>query len=140
MRENMRGGKVRLPFKVGDIVLLKEEVGTKKGEYRGHHIITHVRPRAKSYFCKDLDSGRTYLRNQDHIKLDPTYKNPEIEAKTVKLICDCIQVPLRGILKKPGSRLTIHKNVSFDATFHTARIVAKQSIKECIQESTQSIK
>ena len=136
MRENMRGGKVRLPFKVGDVVLLKEEVGTKKGEYKGHYIITHVRPRAKSYFCKDLESGRTYLRNQDRIKLDPTYKNPETEAKTVKLICDCIQVPQRGILKKPGSRIINYKNVSFDATFHTARIVAKQSIKEWIQEST----
>merc|ERR1711867_353200 len=76
-----------------------------KGEYRGHHIITHVHPRAKSYFCKDLESGRTYLRNQDHIKLDPTYKNPETEAKTVKLICDCIQIPKQGILKKPGSSL-----------------------------------
>ena len=117
-------------------MLIREEVGTKKGEYRGHHIISHVRPHAKSYFCKDLDSGRTYLRNQDCIKLDPTYKPPEVEVKTVKLICDCISVPLRGILKKPGSRLSIRKNVSFDATFHTARIVAKQSVKEWKQEST----
>ena len=74
--------------------------------------------------------------NKDRIKLDPTYNPPEVEVKTVKLICDCIPVPLRGILKKPGSRLSIHKNVSFDATFHTARIVAKQSIKEWKQEST----
>ena len=88
------------------------------------------------YFCKDLDSGRTYLRNQDRIKLEPTYNPPEVEVKTVKLICDCIPVPPRGILKKPGSRLSIRKNVSFDATFHTARIVAKQLIKEWKQEST----
>ena len=140
MRENMRGGKVRLPFKIGDVVLLKEEVGTKKGEFRGQHIITHIRPRAKSYFCKDLESGRTYLRNQDRIKLDPAYKNPESEAKTVKLISDCIQIPKRGILKKPGSRINKYKNVSFDATFHTASIVAKQSINEWIKESTQSAK
>ena len=140
MRENMRGGKVRLPFKIGDVVLLKEEVGTKKGEYRGQHIITHIRPRAKSYFCKDLESGRTYLRNQDRIKLDPAYKKPELEAKTVKLINDCVQMPMRGILKKPGSRIKTYKNVCFDATFHTARIVAKQSIKEWIKESTQSAK
>ena len=137
MRDNMRGGKVRLPFKVGDAVLLKEEVGTKKGEFKGHYIITHIRPRAKSYFCQDLESGRTYLRSQDRIKLDPSYKDPDTEVKTVKLINDCIQVPQRGILKKTGSRTIKYKNVSFDATFHTARIVAKQSIKEWIKESTQ---
>ena len=44
MRDNMRGGKVRLPFKIGDVVLLKEEVGSRKGEFRGQHIITHIRP------------------------------------------------------------------------------------------------
>merc|ERR1712089_4305 len=99
MRKNMRGGTTRLPFKVGDVVLVREEIGTKKGEYRGQHVITHGRPHAKSYFCKDLETGRTYLRNQDCIKLDPTYNPPEVEAKTVKLICDCLPVPLRGILK-----------------------------------------
>ena len=130
MRKNMRGGTSRLPFKVGDVVQIREEVGTKKGEYIGQHVITHVRPHAKSYFCKDLDTGRTYLRSQDRIKLDPDYIKPEVEVKTVKLISDCIPVPRRGILKKPNSRLSIRKNISFDATFHTARIVAKQSIKE----------
>ena len=117
---------------MGDVVRIKEEVGTKKGEYIGQHVITHVCPHAKSYFCKDLDTRRTYLRNQDRIKLDPTYNPPEVEVKTVKLICDCIPVPPRGILRKLGSR----PYISFDATLHTARIVAKQSIKEWKQEST----
>ena len=115
---------------------MKEEIGTKKGEFLGQYVITHVHPHAKSYFCKDVETGRTYLRNQDCMKLDPDYIKPEVEVKTVKLISDCIPVPRRGILKKPGSRLSIRKNVSFDATFHTARIVAKQSIKEWKQEST----
>ena len=115
---------------------MKEEIGTKKGEFLGQYVITHVRPHAKSYFCKDMETGRTYLRNQDRIKLDPDYIKPEVKLKTVKLISDCIPVPQRGILKKPDSRLSIRKNVSFDATFHTARIMAKQSIKEWKQEST----
>ena len=113
---------------MGDVLQIKEEIGTKKGEFLGQHVITHVRPHAKSYFCKDLD--------QDRIKLDPDYLKPEIEVKIVKLISDCVPVPLKGILKKPGSRLSIRKNLSFNATFHTARIVAKQSIKEWKQEST----
>ena len=110
---------------------MKEEIGTKKGEFLGQYVITHVRPHAKSYFCKDLETGRTYLRSLDHIKLDPDYIKPEIEVKTVKLISDCVPAPLKGILKKPNSRkVSFAKNVCFDATFHTARIVAKQSIKE----------
>ena len=133
----MRKGTTKLPFKVGDVLLMKEEVGTKEGEFLGQHVITHVRPHAKSYFCKDMTTGRTYLWSQDCIKLDPDYIKPEVEVKTVKLISDCIPVPQRGILKKPGSRrLSIRKNVCFDATFHTARIVAKQSIKEWKKEST----
>ena len=55
----MRGGTTRTPFKKGDIVLVKEEIGSRKGEFRGHHEITHVRPHAKSYFCKNLETGRT---------------------------------------------------------------------------------
>ena len=110
---------------------MKEEIGTKKGEFLGQYVITHVRPHAKSYFCKDMETGHTYLCNQDHIKLDPDYIKPEVELKTVKLISDCIPVPQRGILKKPNSRrISFPKNVSFNATFYTARIVAKQSIKE----------
>ena len=140
MRENMRGGKVQLPFKLGDVVLLKEEVGSKKGEFRGQYVVTHIRPRAKSYFVKDLETGRTYLRNQDRIKLHPDYQKPDLETKTVKLIKDCVQMPMKGILKKPGSKIKTYNNVCFDATFHTARIVAKQSIKEWLQKSTQEDK
>ena len=132
----MRGGTVRTPFKKGDMVLVKEEIGSKKGEFRGHHEITHVRPHAKSYFCKDLETGRTYLRSQDRIKLDPSFRPPNVEAKTVVLICST--VPLRGILKKPGSKSNIKKNVCFDASFHTARIVAKQSIKEWKEANKES--
>ena len=140
MRENMRGGKVQLPFKLGDVVLLKEEVGSKKGEFRGQYVVTHIRPRAKSYFVKDLETGRTYLRNQDRIKLHPDYKKPDLETKTVKLSKDCVQMPMKGILKKPGSKMKTYNNVCFDATFHTARIVAKQSIKDWLKESTQQDK
>ncbi len=114
----MRGGKVKLPYKIGDVVLLKEEVGAKKGEFRGQYVVTHIRPRAKSYFVKDLESGRTYLRNQDRIKLHPDYKKPDLETKTVKLISDCIQIPKRGILKKPGSRIKTYKNVYLQQKHH----------------------
>ena len=56
MQDNMRGGTTRLPFKIGDMVLVKEEIGSRKGEFWGHHEITHIRPHAKSYFCKDLET------------------------------------------------------------------------------------
>ena len=69
------------------MVLVKEEVGLRKGEFQGHHEITHIRPLAKSYFCKDLETGRTYLRSQDRIKLDPSFSPPSVEAKTIILIC-----------------------------------------------------
>ena len=133
----MRGGKVQLPYNIGDVVLLKEEVGSKKGEFRGQYVVTHIRPRAKSYFVKDLETGRTYLRNQNRMKIHPDYKKPDLEAQTVKLINDCVQMPIKGILKKPGSRIKTYNNVSFDATYHTARLVAKQSIKDWIKESTK---
>ena len=127
----MRGGTNKLPFKVGDVLMVKEETGTNKGEFFGEHIITHVRPHAKSYFCKDLETGRTYLRSLDQMKINPEYVKPDIEVKKVKLINNKVTAPLKGILRKPNSRkVSFAKNVCFDATFHTARIVAKQSIKE----------
>ena len=87
MRENMRSGSVSPPFKIGDIVHVKKEVGSKKGTYTGHYKITHIRPQAKSYFVRDLETGRTYLRGLDRIKLDSNYINPQIEAMSVTLIC-----------------------------------------------------
>ena len=99
--------------------------------------IAHVRPHAKSYFCKNLETGRTYLRSQDRIKLDPSFKPPNVEVKMVVLICPT--VPLRGILKKPGSKSNIKKNVCFNASFHTARIIAKQSIKEWKESNKESM-
>merc|ERR1711867_209169 len=121
MRENMRSGKKQLPFKLGDVVLLKEEVGSKKGQFRGQYVVTNIRPRAKSFFVKDLETGRTYLRNQDRMKLHPDYKKPDLETKSVKLIKDCVQMPKKGILKKPGSKIKTYNNVCFDAIFHTTQ-------------------
>ena len=77
---------------------------------------------------KNLDTGRTYLWSQDRIKLDPSFKPPHVEAKLVVLICPTVST--RSILKKSGSKSTIKKNVSFDTSFYTTRIIAKQSIKE----------
>merc|ERR1711867_335707 len=137
MRENMRSGKKQLPFKLGDVVLLKEEVGSKKGKFRGQYVVTHIRPRAKSFFVKELETGRTYLRNQDRMKLHPDYKKPDSEVKSVKIVIDCGKMPKKGILKKPGSTSKTYNNVCFDASFHTARIIAKQSIKDWLKKSAQ---
>ena len=136
----MRGGRIQLPFKLGDVVLLKEEVGSKKGQFRGQYVVTHIRPRAKSFFVKDLETGRTYLRNQDKMKLHPDYKKPDSEVKSVKIVIDCGKMPKKSILKKPGSTSKTYNNVCFDASFHTARIIAKQSIKEWLQKSAQEDK
>ena len=114
---------------------MKEEIGTKKGEFLGQYVITHVRPHAKSYFCKCLETGRTYLRSLDRIRKDPDYIKPDVEVKTVKLINDHVPILLKGKLKKPTSkRVSFAKNVCFDATFHTARIKAKKCIKEWKQD------
>ena len=80
------------------------------------------------YFVKNIDTGKTYLRSQDRIKIDPSFKPPHVEVKSVILICP--KVSTKSILKEPGSKFTIRKNVSFDTSFYTARIIAKQSIKE----------
>ena len=128
MRDNMRGGQIKTPYKIGDVVRVREEVGSKKGQYLGQFEITHIRPRAKSYFVRNIDNGKSYLRSQDRIKIDPSFKPPQMEVKSVILICP--KVSTKSILKKPGSKSTIRKNVSFDTSFYTARIIAKQSIKE----------
>ena len=134
MRDNMRGGVEKLPFKIGDVVRIKEETGKNKGEFCGEYIITHVCPHKKSYFCKDIETGRTYLRSLDRLRLHKDYVKPDVEVKSIKLINDGVKAPIKGILKKPGSRnVSFTKNVCFDSTFHTARIVAKQCIKEWIQ-------
>ena len=133
----MRSGKMQLPFKLGDVVLLKEEVGSKKGQFRGQYVVTHIRPRAKSFFVQDLETGRTYLRNQDKMKLHPDYKKPDSEIKSVKIVFDCGKMPLKGILKKPGSTSKTYNNVCFDASYHTARLIAKQSIKDWLKESSK---
>ena len=80
------------------------------------------------------------MRNQARIKLHPDYKKPDLETKTVKLVIDCVQKPMKGTLRKPGSKTKTYNNVCFYATFHTARIVAKQSIKEWLKKSTQEDK
>ena len=134
MREGMRGGVEKSPFQIGDVVQVKEEIGKHKGQFGGEYVITHVRPRKKSYFVKNIDTGRTYLRSLDRLKLHKDYKKPEVEAKSIKLTKVEVKAPIKGILKKPGSRRpTLIKNVGFDSSFHTARIIAKQSIKEWIQ-------
>ena len=122
----MRGGVDKLPFKIGDVVMINEETGENKGEFFGEYIITHVRPHKKSYFCKDLETGQTYLRSLDWIRLHREYVKPDVEVKSIKLINDGVMAPMKGILKKPGSRkVSFAKNVCFDATFHTAKDCSK---------------
>ena len=68
------------------------------------------------------------------MRLHKDYVKPDVEVKSIKLINNGVIAPIKGILKKPGCRKnSFTKNVCFDATFHTARIVAKQCIKEWIQ-------
>ena len=86
---------------------------------------------------QDLDTGRTYLRNHDKMKLHPGYKKPDSEIKTVKIVFDSGKIPLKSILKKPGSTSRTYKNVVFDASYHTARLIAKQSIKDWLKESSK---
>ena len=70
----------------------------------------------------------------NRLRLHEDYTKPETEVKSVKLISDGVKAPVKGILKKPGSKKTsLVKNVGFDSSFHTARIIAKQCIKEWIQ-------
>ena len=129
----MRTGKMKVPFKVGDVVMLKEELGSKKNQFRGQYEVTHIRPRSKSFFVKDLESGRTYLRNQDKMKIHPDYRTPDLEVKSIRIKVDGRQVPMKGILKKPGSVSKTYKNVVFDASFHTARLIARQSILDWLK-------
>ena len=130
----MRGGVEKSPFKIGDVVKVMEETGKQKGQFCGEYVVTHIRPRKKSYFIKNIDTGRTYLRSLDRLKLHKDYKKPEVEVKSIKLINDGVKAPIKGILKKPGSKKTsLIKNVGFESSFHTAHIIAKQCIKERIQ-------
>ena len=64
----------------------------------------------------------------DRIKLDPTFTPPQIETKAVILICP--KVTTKSILKKPGTKAAIVKRVSFNSSYYTARIIAKQCIAE----------
>ena len=129
----MKTGKMKVPFKLGDVVMLKEELGSKKGQFRGQYEVTHIRPRTKSFFVKDLESGRTYLRNQDKMKIHPDYRKPDLEVKSIRIKVDCKQMPMKGILKKPGLTSKTYKNVCFDSSFHTARLIARQSIKDWLK-------
>ena len=78
MRDEMRGGVEKTPFKIGDVVKMLEETGKQKGQFCGEYVITHIRPRKKSYLCKNIDTGRTYLRSLDRLKLHKDYIKPEI--------------------------------------------------------------
>ena len=92
----------------------KEETGKQKGQFCGEYVITHIRPRKKSYFCKNIDTGRTYLRSLDRLKLHKDYAKPEVEVKSIKLINDGVKAPMKVILKKPGSRkVSFTENVCF---------------------------
>ena len=133
MRNDMKTGKMKVPFKVGDVVMLKEELGSKKNQFRGQYEVTHIRPRKKSFFVKDIESGRTYLRNQDKMKIHPDYKTPDLEVKSIRIKENGKQVPMKGILKKPGTASKTHKNVVFDASYHTARLIARQSILDWLK-------
>ena len=77
------------------------------------------------------------MRGLDRIKLDPTFIPPQIETKAVILICP--RVATKSILKKPGSKAAIRKRVSFNSSFYTARIIAKQYIAEWKKEKKGSL-
>ena len=66
------------------------------------------------------------MRGLDRNKLDSNYINPQIETKSVILICP--KVATKNILKKPLSKAATQKRLSFDSTYYSARIIAKQSI------------
>ena len=67
------------------------------------------------------------------MKLHPDYRTPDLEVKSIRIKVDGRQVPMKGILKKPGSVSKTYKNVVFDASFHTARLIARQSILDWLK-------
>ena len=58
------------PLQVGDIVWMQEEVGCDKGQYKHLCTVIEVRSHGRSYYVKNIESRRIYLRNRKKLMLD----------------------------------------------------------------------
>lgn len=124
MRENSRGNKHRSVLEIGDIVIMYEETGAKKGSFRKECEVISARPGNRSYFIREIVTGALYLRNWN--KMRPL-KEAEPDSMAVSRLDSCTFVMeplvLASILKKEGGSSRMKKNYSilFNGTFYVAR-------------------
>ena len=68
MREALRKHKAKPPLEVGEIVLLYEETGSKKGAFYKEWGVLSRRGNGKSYFVQEIGTDNRYLRARNKLR------------------------------------------------------------------------
>ena len=113
LKERAASNNKLAPLEVGDIVWMQEERGKDKGNFKHTCVVVEVRAHGKSYYIKDLDSRRIYLRNRKKLKLDKSEDETAARVLTTEVISSENTKPCtrKTCLRDP--RKTMRKTVRF---------------------------
>ena len=118
-RENMRTNKSKPALEVGEIVLLREETGSKKGSYIAECEVLSRRNHGKSYFVRDIKTGAVYLRARNKLRPLKEAEPGNIAVRRLEYFSiEMTETKLTGILKDGNNKERKKKGVSFDGTCH----------------------
>ena len=93
---------------------MQEEVGRDKGQYKHLCTMIEVRSHGRSYYVKNMESRRIYLRNRKKLMLDKSECDTVAQTLLQETIMSDEINPCRrnGCLKSPNSK-KIPKSVRF---------------------------
>ena len=118
-RENLRTNKSKPALEVGEIVLLREETGSKKGNFITECEVISRRDHGKSYFVRDIKTGAVYLRARNKLRpLKEAEPNNIAVWRLEYFSIEMADTKLVSILKKGKHKTRKRKGVSFDGTCH----------------------
>ena len=106
MKERASSNIEQPPLQVGDIVWMQEEVGHNKGQNKHLCTVIEVQSHGRSYYVKDMESRRIYLRNRKKLMLDKSECDTVAQTLLQETIMSDEINPCRrnGCLKSPNSK------------------------------------
>ena len=118
-RTIMRRNKAKPALEVGEIVLLREETGSKKGNFITECEVISRRDHGKSYFVRDIKNGAVYLRARNKLRPLKEADPGNIAVRRLEhFSIEMAETKLVGILKEGKHKTRKRKGLSFDGTCH----------------------
>ena len=113
LKERATSNNELAPLEVGDIVWMQEERGKDKGNFKHTCVVVEVRAHGKSYYVKDLETRRIYLRNRKKLKLDKSEDETAARVLTTEVISSENTKPCTRKTCIRDPRKTTNKTVRF---------------------------